>query len=197
MGQLSSGGNVPAYWEWVGSAILHLTNSKDLYWLQWATHWNGNQSWNPAQRFRSYEKDFVDPYADKKPWKHLRRWLLLWDKITLKLSIFGLGSWYQNSAADLYKKFYFLPHIFHNLLHFSVIGEMNFYIPYFFYVVVRGGSSDVALPKPIKSHPPMHFCSQHIMTNIEFPPFVKKRPLNIFLNDESLDFFTFLPLRLI
>ena len=35
------------------------------------------------------------------------------------------------------------------------------------------------------------------MPNIKFPPFVQQRPLNILLNDESLDLFTFLPLRLI
>jgi hypothetical protein len=68
----------------------------------------------------------------------------------------------------------------------GIVGQMDQLIAHIVKVEGIGRCSDVALAVPVSSHLPMKSCYDHVMPDIELPPFVKQRVLYILLDDISL-----------
>lgn len=66
-----------------------------------------------------------------------------------------------------------------------IVCEMDHLILDVFKIIVKRGSSNIALSKPVKSHSTIHFCCQHKMPYIKFSSFIQHWLLNILLDNKS------------
>lgn len=52
--------------------------------------------------------------------------------------------------------------------------------------VLSGGGADVPSLEPVSFEPPVHYCPQHVVPDVEFPTVVKERLLYVLLHNERL-----------
>lgn len=78
----------------------------------------------------------------------------------------------------------FVPTVQCGMLLHGIIGQVDLPLEVV-HVELVGGRSDVPLGIPVAPHDPEHVGDQHIVPNIELPPVVQQRPVQIQLHNVS------------